>query len=247
MFHVINVTTALFMLWMLHAFYLCHGCTCLHLHLCVVAASSTFRIDEEHSVSILPGVCMLCLDALLGLKAHFAGAQSEANKLDNLEVPGMFAKQPASWQRCPCSWRTCQAVMGDACLGMTRLRAAATNSHSLLPFHTNGLFIPDEDVRQHVATRQNMDVNLLTPCCAHFQAVGSLSKRSKHFDIMGIAALVCRHEFVMAAVNLFTEENFAYYDIMLDRLLKQYSEENGKQLICFFLDIACQFKPYWDR
>ena len=173
--------------------------------------------------------------------------QSEATKLDNFQLPGMFASQPAAWQRCPCCWKTCQAVMGDACLGITRLRAAASNSHSLQPFHTNGPFISDDVVREHVADRQNIDINLLTPACSEFQAVGSLGRRSKCFDIMGMAALVCRHEFVLVAANLFTEENFAYYDIMLAQLLEQYPEEDGKQLLCFFLDIACQFKPYWDR
>ena len=62
-----------------------------------------------------------------------------------------------------------------------------------------------------------------------------------------MAALVCRHESVMTAVNLFTEENFAYYDLMLADALKQYSQENGRRLQCFFLAIACHFKPYWNR
>ncbi len=74
-----------------------------------------------------------------------------------------------------------------------------------------------------------------------------LGQKVQVFDIMGMAALVCRHEFVMTAVNLFTEENFAYYDIMLADVLQQYSQENGRRLQCFFLDIACQFKPYWNR
>jgi hypothetical protein len=64
---------------------------------------------------------------------------------------------------------------------------------------------------------------------------------------MGMAALVCRHEFVMTAVNLFTEENFAYYDLMLADVLKQYSQENERLLQCFFLDIACHFKPILEQ
>ncbi len=63
---------------------------------------------------------------------------------------------------------------------------------------------------------------------------------------MGLAGLVCRHEFVLAMVNLFTEENFAYYDIMLEQLVAKYGTED-RELVCFFLDIACQFKKYWDR
>jgi hypothetical protein len=132
-------------------------------------------------------------------------------------------------------------------VGITRLRAAGSSSHALQPFFTDGPFLSNALVQHHVAECQNLDVNLLTPARADFQAVGSLGRRSKYFDIMGMAALVCRHEFVMTAVNLFTEENFAYYDLMLADVLKQYSQENGRHLQCFFLDIACQFKPYWNR
>ena len=57
-----------------------------------------------------------------------------------------------------------------------------------------------------------------------------------------MAALVCRHEFVAFAVNMFTPENFCYYDIILERMLKQYSQESGRLLMCLFLDIACQFQ-----
>lgn len=160
----------------------------------------------------------------------------------------MFASQPAAWQQCPCCWRTCQAAMGDACLGIVRLRAAASNSHSLQPFHSNGPFLCDDVVRNFVASRQKINIDLLTsPACAEFQAIGSLGRRSKVFDVMGLAAIVCRHEFVMVCVNLFTEENFAYYDLMLEHLLAQYPGKDGKQLHCFFLDIACQFKAYWNR
>ncbi|KAL3145680.1 hypothetical protein ABBQ32_003215 [Trebouxia sp. C0010 RCD-2024] len=63
---------------------------------------------------------------------------------------------------------------------------------------------------------------------------------------MGVAGLICRHEFVLVIANLFTEENFAYYDLMLEQLVHEYAAE-GRELVCFFLDIACQFKKYWDR
>ena len=66
-------------------------------------------------------------------------------------------------------------------------------------------------------------------------------------DIFEMAALVCRHEFTMVAANLFTEENFAYYDLMLDNIQQQYQEGTGRRLVCFFLDIACQFSSYWNR
>ena len=52
-------------------------------------------------------------------------------------------------------------------------------------------------------------------------------------DIFGIAALVCRHEFVMVAANLFTEENFAYYDLLLSHVAKEYQQGHGRKLVSF--------------
>ena len=37
--------------------------------------------------------------------------------------------------------------MGDACLGISRLRAAASSSHALCPFQCDGPFIDDADVK----------------------------------------------------------------------------------------------------
>lgn len=34
---------------------------------------------------------------------------------------------------------------------------------------------------------------------------------------------------------------------MLEHAMKEFSESSGRQLKCFFLDIACQFQGYWDR
>ena len=56
-------------------------------------------------------------------------------------------------------------------------------------------------------------------------------------DTTGMAAVMCRHELVAVAVNMFTPENFCYYDIVLERMLKQYSQESGRLLMWFFLDM----------
>ncbi len=63
----------------------------------------------------------------------------------------------------------------------------------------------------------------------------------------GIAAAVCRHEFVLVATNLFTHENFVYYEMIVEELLRLYDTEKGRKLHTFFLDIACQFDSYWKR
>ena len=119
--------------------------------------------------------------------------------------------------------------------------------HSIQPFY-QGPFISDEAVQHMLEQQRNLPADLWQHVsCVDFKAVGTLGRRAGVLDVLGMAALVCRHEFTMVACNLFTEENFSYYDLMLSQVLKQYTEGNGRRLVCFFLDIACQFKPYWDR
>ena len=138
--------------------------------------------------------------------------------------------------------------MGDACLGLTRLRAAAKSSHGLTSTFTDGYFVPDDQVKDLLAERTQYDRSLLDPpSCVEFKAAKPLGKLSAVMDTTGMAALICRHEFVAAAVNMFTPENFVYYDIMLASVLKQFDGSEDRHLRSFFLDIACQFKPYWAR
>ena len=61
-----------------------------------------------------------------------------------------------------------------------------------------------------------------------------------------MAALVCQHEFVMVAADLFTEGNFASYDLMLSHVAKEYQQGHGRKLVSLFLGIACQFNSYWN-
>lgn len=49
------------------------------------------------------------------------------------------------------------------------------------------------------------------------------------------------------AANLFTPECFVYYELLLQRLLEEYRPASGKALKYFFIDVACQFDPYWRR
>lgn len=42
-------------------------------------------------------------------------------------------------------------------------------------------------------------------------------------------------------MNLFTEENFAYYDQLLEVLVSKFTIE------WFNLDIACKFASHWKR
>lgn len=174
--------------------------------------------------------------------------QVEIANRHGCDLSPILPEQPKAWQSCPCCWQTCQAAIGDACLGITHLRSAARNMHNIQPFHEGGPFIPDEEVQQFLENQRSLAPDLWQPVsCVDFKAIGTLGRRAGVLDILGMAALVCRHEFTMIAANLFTEENFAYYDLMLSQVLQQYTEGDGRRLVCFFLDIACQFKPYWDR
>ena len=120
--------------------------------------------------------------------------------------------------------------------------------HNIQPFHNNGPFIPDEDMQRFLENQRQLPSELWQPIsCVDFRAVCTLGRKVGILDIFGMAAPVCRHEFTMIAANLFTEENFSYYDIMLSPVLQQYTEGDDRCIVCFFLDIACQFKPYWDR
>lgn len=63
----------------------------------------------------------------------------------------------------------------------------------------------------------------------------------------GVAAAVCRHEFILVAANLFTPECFVYYELLLQELLKDFQPVDLKELRYFFIDVACQFAPYSRR
>lgn len=75
----------------------------------------------------------------------------------------------------------------------------------------------------------------------------ALPRRSGHLDIHGLAAGVCRHEFLLVACKLFTTENFSYYETLLRTLLQRLDAEGQGQLQFMFLDIACQFQKWWGR
>ncbi|KAA6417105.1 MAG: hypothetical protein FRX49_12943 [Trebouxia sp. A1-2] len=110
---------------------------------------------------------------------------------------------------------------GDACLGITHLRSPAKSMHGIAAFNDTGPFLPDEAVQQFLSESRNLAAGLWEPpSCVDFKPVGTLGRRA--------------------------EENFAYCDLMLDSIQQQYQEGTGRKLVCFFLDIACQFSSYWN-
>lgn len=62
-------------------------------------------------------------------------AQMEVSQAKDCGLLGILPEQPTTWQSCPCCWKTCQAAIGDACLGITHLRSAAKNMHGIAAFY----------------------------------------------------------------------------------------------------------------
>ena len=111
---------------------------------------------------------------------------------ETYELSPILSNRPTA---CPCCWRTCQAAMGDACLGVVHMKAAAQSSQDHLAILEHGPFIPDDKAKERIAERQGIPADVLNqPSCNDFKAVGSLGKRSAVLDNMGLAGLICRHE-----------------------------------------------------
>ncbi|DBA80913.1 TPA: hypothetical protein ACH3X2_007136 [Trebouxia sp. C0005] len=145
---------------------------------------------------------------------------------------GILPEQPTAWQSCPCCWKTCQAATGDACLGVTHLRSAAKNMHGIAAFYHTGPFLPDDAAQHFLPECCNLAAGFWEPpSCVDFKAVGTSGRRAGVLDIFGMVALLCWHEFTMVAANLFTEENFAYYDLMLDTIRQHYHDGTERRLV----------------
>lgn len=91
-------------------------------------------------------------------------------------------------------------------------------------------------------------------CTVTVKRVPSAQYRASTYFVLarcaGVLAGVCRHEFPVKCINLFTEENFAYYEQLLAVVIREYGvcspvEEAG--LKWFIVDIGCKLKDYWQR
>ncbi len=146
--------------------------------MCTSGLHGAVIVTVEHLLMLMTQwtVAMLCG---IGASQHFMLVpQVEMSKRDQFQLPGMFADQSA-WQNCPCCWRTCQALMGDACLGITRLRAAASSSHALSPVYTDGPCVADAAGKDLLSERHNVDSALLDPpSSADFKAAKPSGKLS---------------------------------------------------------------------
>jgi hypothetical protein len=88
--------------------------------------------------------------------------------------------------------------MGDACMGLTRLRKAGRASTFRKP-QREGIFTPRSTVRAALEADEKIveDASAAVECNDHAAAKSAASataRRQKYYDRKGIAVLVCRHE-----------------------------------------------------
>lgn len=145
---------------------------------------------------------------------------------------------------CPACFRECVAVSGDACMGLRRFKKSATASRGLPSLHHSTPFLSEAHVQQKLAElRADDDTHAIAEGdCAKFKAAPAIlsGNRSQHYDRLGVAALCCRHEHVLQACSLHSEENYTYYEILLLPVMTAYcSPAHKRKLSFFYLDVAC--------
>ena len=84
-------------------------------------------------------------------------------------------------------------------------------------------------------------------CGSSFKADKVFGGRREQYDQLGIAAVVCRHEFVLSMCSMPTDENFTYYNVMFADLLNSYCAQNERSIQFMFMDIACRLAPTYRK
>ncbi|KAG2435357.1 hypothetical protein HXX76_007430 [Chlamydomonas incerta] len=110
------------------------------------------------------------------------------------------------------------------------------------------LWVPEEAVATRLEQRQKLarveaGLQLEGAACSDFKAAKEASSRTANYDRMGVAALVCRHGFVVSMASLMTPENFVYYELLLEAVAAKMDLAAVKAV---FLDVACKFEGYYE-
>jgi hypothetical protein len=84
-------------------------------------------------------------------------------------------------------------------------------------------------------------------CGSSFKADKVFGNRREQYDQLGVAAVVCRHEFIFSICSMPTDENFTYYYVMFARLLESYCSQYKRSIKFMFMDIACRLAPTYKR
>lgn len=89
-----------------------------------------------------------------------------------------------------------------------------------------------------------------TDCTTVYQSGNARAKRHQAYDIQGVGSLVCRHYFVLGIFHLWHGERYGYILGLLVWFVAMATARgvdlNGA-VIPFFYDVACRFKPYFDK
>ncbi len=194
-------------------------------------------LQEQHKENGLPSPPAV-LEELSRVVVHWANIQEMKRSSESLQVPSI---RPGGWTECPACWRSCVALSGDACLGMRHYRLVAGSSSHLHPT-VPGPFLRDAFVAQQLASYRAPAATSELSSCGDFRAATTASRKAATYDHMGIAAFVCRHGFVVSATSMQSEENYLYYELMLDDALPKLDRAALKAV---FLDVACKFEPFW--
>ncbi|EFJ39608.1 hypothetical protein VOLCADRAFT_100765 [Volvox carteri f. nagariensis] len=228
------------------------------------ASAYSKMLQRQHAINGLPTPAGIA-DAVGTAAAHWDRVQSLMRTCELLGVDDILALEPSNatrgastsdaaagavaaagggrWMDCPACWRQCVAVSGDACLGLRHFKAAASGSLDLQPLAAGDLFISEKLVMERLKERGKMaDPDAVS--CSKFKAAKVFGRRAANYDRLGVAAFACRHGFVPAMVSLHTEEDFVYYEVLLEALKQRMDLASVKAV---FLDVACKFEGYYKR
>ena len=151
----------------------------------------------------------------------------------------------SSHSLCPACHKTTHGVVYDSCLGLVRFRNAAKSSHHVQPALVDSRMLSDEAVQSKLQSQRGF--NFEQADCSSHTAASVRGRRSEHFHVHGLAAGVCRHEILLNCCKLFSSENFSYYELLLEELVRRLDSEGERRLDYMYLDIACQFVKWWAR
>jgi hypothetical protein len=132
-------------------------------------------------------------------------------------------------------------------MGLRRFRAASQQQAGLRPFASHSEFVDQVTIcaaleQRRLRLSRGKDEEEPLQSCSAFKAATTAAKKSRVCDITGVAVFVCKHGFVMRAVTMTTAENYTYYEVMLEDILRAYSAP-GRKLEFVFVDVACRLHP----
>lgn len=139
-------------------------------------------------------------------------------------------------------------MRADACLDLKHFDKAASASGNVQPLHDDARYLPQLQVRQLLDGHDKTNAGLLgQPACSSFKAAKPLGLQAADFDVTGVVAAVCRHEFVITMTDVHTADCFVYYELIMRRAEQLFGLEAAGSMDFFFLNVACKFEKYYER